>query len=240
MRDIKYSGNTAYTDNFFGSGKTWLYNGHIHEVPDVVADKLLTNPLFSEVDADPVLAVIESGNTKHVSFGTAKPEVPITSTSPAIGQVLTWDGDEYGNKTPGLLAKYAAQTEDDPEDPIVIGEEYTDLPGATISLGNLPAGALLAVHVQASMATDAGSVTVALSNGTTATQLLASTATTAETRVAAAGSAAGLVQTGTAGGLIIIPINTTGAVTYKLQAKHVGATAPVVTDATLRVLVIGA
>lgn len=45
---------------------------------------------------------------------------------------------------------------------------------------------------------------------------------------------------GNAGSLIIIPINTAGAVTYKLQTKHVGATAPVVTDATLRVLVIGA
>ena len=43
MRHIKYSGNAAYTDNFFGSGKTWLRNGHIHEVADVVADKLLTN-----------------------------------------------------------------------------------------------------------------------------------------------------------------------------------------------------
>ena len=240
MRHIKYSGNAAYTDNFFGSGKTWLYNGHIHEVADVVADKLLTNPLFSEVDADPVLAAIESGNTKHVSFGAAKPEVPITSTAPAIGQVLTWGGDECGNKTPGLLAKFATQAEDDPEDPLVIGEAYGDLPGTTISLGGLPAGALIAVHVQANMATDAGSVTVALSDGTTATQLLASTETTEEARVAAAGSSTGLVQTGTAGSLIIIPINTAGAVTYKLQAKHVGATAPVVTGATLRVLVIGA
>ena len=26
MRHIKYSGNAAYTDNFSGSGKTWLYN----------------------------------------------------------------------------------------------------------------------------------------------------------------------------------------------------------------------
>ena len=41
MRDIKYIGSTSYTDNFFGSGKTWAYAGQIHEGPDLVADRLL-------------------------------------------------------------------------------------------------------------------------------------------------------------------------------------------------------
>lgn len=239
MRDIKYIGSTSYTDNFFGSGKTWAYAGQIHEVPDLVADRLLTNPLFVEVEADVVLAVSNSGNVSLTGFrGASKPDVPISSTAPAIGQVLTWDGDEYANATPRVRPFFGTQEADVPESPLVIGETYADLPGAQVTL-DVPAGALLQVHVQATMVTDAGTVKIALFDGTNTIDLLASTATTAETRVAAAGSTTGVVQTGAAGGLLVIPVSAAGTVTYSLQAKHEGATTPGVSGAVLRVICIG-
>jgi hypothetical protein len=212
MRDIKYIGSAAYTDNFFGSGKTWAYTGQIHEVEDIVATKLLASPVFVEVDADPLFAVSVNGGTQIQAL--------------------------RGATLPQVRAQYAAQSATPFEAPD-LATDFEDIPGTSVTLTNLTAGSLVAIHVQATMVTDAGTVTVAIHDGTTAINVLASTATTAETRVATPGSAVGVVQTGATGSLVIIPISAAGTKTFKLQAKHAGATSPVVTAAALRAMVVG-
>lgn len=203
------------------------------EIDDVTGEVELSSKggvIDAVVVSDP--AVGEVIRKTETGWETVGEIAQIINTMPSVGDVPVWNGTEYINTPSGI--KYVEQTGGD----YVPGTSYGDVPGTSISLTGLKKGAIVCVFAEATMQTNAGTITVGIHNGTTVKQAFTSTSTTGETKAIINNSTSGVVQDGFLGNFWLLPVAVDGGMTIKMQAKHTGATTPAVRSANIRAFVL--
>lgn len=155
-------------------------------------------------------------------------------TGLAVGDTLAWDGGDWVPSQSGQLYKSLAG----PFAPTTTS--YVDVSGSSITIPNVPAGSSLWIMVQSTMVVTSSSVQLALNvdNGIGTTQMLSSTATSAETRFSLSANTSGTLSRINASHSII-SVDTAADYTAKLMMKA-GATSngASLTNLFLRILVV--